>query len=78
MKKGEKVWFKLKKISGVLYNNGVLLSCNEDNTVDIDIGITILVVKTDDLISSQGLEDLNGTKVVSNRKQRRSMLPSAA
>ncbi|HPZ10617.1 MAG TPA: hypothetical protein PL110_21185, partial [Candidatus Eremiobacteraeota bacterium] len=61
-----------------LYNNGVLLSCNEDNTVDIDIGITILVVKTDDLISSQGLEDLNGTKVVSNRKQRRSMLPSAA
>jgi hypothetical protein len=78
MQKGDRLWFKTKKISGTLYNNGTLIFCNSDDTVDIDIGITILVVKTDDLLSHQGLEDINGTKVISNRKQRRSTLPSAA
>jgi citrate lyase gamma subunit len=78
MKKGDRLWFKQKKISGTLYNNGILIACNPDDTMDVDIGITVLVVKTEDLLQSEGLEDLNGMKVILNRKQRRSLLPSAA
>ncbi len=78
MQQGDRLWFKQKKISGTLYNNGILTACNPDDTMDIDIGITVLVVKADDLLQSEGLEDLNGMKVISNRKQRRSLLPSAA
>jgi hypothetical protein len=78
MQKGDRIWFKQKKISGTLYNNGTLIACNPDNTMDIDIGITVLVVKTDDLLQTEGLEDLNGVKLLANRKQRRSTLPSAA
>jgi hypothetical protein len=78
MTQGERVWFKARKISGTLYNNGILTSENNGDTVDVDIGITLLVLKTSEILSSQELEDLNGTRIVVNPKQRRTMLPSAA
>lgn len=78
MTQGERVWFKVRKISGTLYNNGILMSENNEDTVDVDIGITSLVLKTSEILSSQRLEDLNGTRIVVNGKQRRTSLPSAA
>ena len=78
MEKGKRVWFKTKKLSGTLYNNGTVVSVNPDDTVDIDIGVTLLVVKRTHLISSECQEDLNGTRVVSGRRKKGSLLASAA
>lgn len=78
MNNGERVWFKTKKISGVLYNNGIITSVNPDNTLDIDIGITNLVIKTSHILPNLDLEDLNGTRVVAGCSKKTSPLASAA
>ncbi len=78
MEKGKRVWFTPKKLSGTLYNNGMVTAVNPDDTLDVDIGITNLVVRKKDLLLSQGLEDLNGTRVVSGRRQKSSLISTAA